>query len=245
MISVVVPTYNEANYLSATLDSVADSQAQKEVIVVDAGSVDGTRELAGQKASRLLLSSRRQRAYQMNFGAQHARGCILLFLHADTVLPASALDLIESSLSKGQIIGGGFARRYDSNSWFLRITCLLAGLRTRWAGWFLGDQAIFMRRETFERLGGFQDLDLFEDLDLSRRMVKAGDVVTLFPPVISSSRRFKARGEVLTTLSDAWLTFRYLVGDNPKRLAKARRVFSGRGWKPHRDLHVKQWTLKS
>jgi rSAM/selenodomain-associated transferase 2 len=244
MISVVVPTYNEASYLSATLDSLTDSKAQKEVIVVDAGSVDGTRELAGQKASRLLLSSRRQRAHQMNFGVQHAHGCILLFLHADTVLPASALDHIESSLSKDQIIGGGFARRYDSSSWFLRITCLLAGLRTQWAGWFLGDQAIFIRREAFERLGGFQDLDLFEDLDLSRRMARAGHVVTLFPPVISSSRRFKPRGEVLTTVLDVWLTFRYLMGANPNTLAKARRAFFEEG-ATHADLHVKQSTLKS
>jgi rSAM/selenodomain-associated transferase 2 len=243
MISVVVPTYNEAEHLSATLDSVADSKARKEVIVVDAGSVDGTRELAGQKASHLLLSWRRQRAHQMNLGAQHARGRILLFLHADTVLPASALDRIESSLSKDRIIGGGFARRYDSNSWFLRITCLLAGLRTRWTGWFLGDQAIFIRRETFERLGGFQDLDLFEDLDLSRRMAKAGQVVTLLPPVISSSRRFEARGEVLTTLSDIWLTSGYLMGANPNTLAKARHALSDERT-TNADLRVKQWTLK-
>src|SRR6516225_3938968 len=149
MVSVIVPVHNEANYLSATLDSVADSKAQKEVIVVDAGSVDGTLELAGQKATRLLISSRRQRAHQMNLGARHARGSILLFLHADTVLPPEALDHIESSLTKERVIGGGFARRYDSCSWFLRTTCLLAGLRTRLAGWFLGDQAIFVRRSGF------------------------------------------------------------------------------------------------
>jgi rSAM/selenodomain-associated transferase 2 len=244
MISVVVPTYNEANYLSATLDSVADSKAQKEVIVVDAGSVDSTRELAGQKASRLLISSRRQRAHQMNVGAQHARGCILLFLHADTILPASALNHIESSLSKGRIIGGGFARRYDSNSRFLRLTCLLAGVRTQWAGWFLGDQAIFVRRKTFEELGGFRDLDLFEDLDFSRRMAKAGQVVTLLPPVISSTRRFKARGEVLTTLSDVWLTSRYLMGAKPNTLAEARRALSAERTTDG-DLRAKQWTLKS
>src|SRR5258708_38257476 len=228
MMSVVVPTYNEDNYRCATIDSVADRNAQKETIVVDAGSVDGTRELAEQRASNVLLSSRRQRAHQMNFGAQHAHGSVLLFLHADTVLPPLALDHIKSSVAKDQIIGGGFARRYDSNSWFLRITCLLAGLRTRWAGWFLGDQAIFIRRETFQRLGGFQDLDLFEDLDVSRRMAKAGQVVTLLPPVISSSRRFQERGELLTTVSDVWLTFRYLTGADPNTLAKTRPVLCHR-----------------
>jgi rSAM/selenodomain-associated transferase 2 len=244
MVSVVIPTYNEAGYLPTTLDSVADSKANTEVIVVDAGSVDGTGELAEEKASRVLFSQRRQRADQMNLGAQHARGSILLFLHADTILPASALDHIESSLSKDRIIGGGFARRYDSNSWFLLTTCLLAGLRSRWAGWFLGDQAIFIRRKTFEKLGGFQDLDLFEDLDLSRRMAKAGQVVTLLPPVISSSRRFKDRGEVLTTLSDVWLTSRYLTGANPNTLTKARRALSQEPMTDG-DLRVKQWTLKS
>src|SRR5260370_3167997 len=139
MVSVVIPTYNEAGCLSATLDSVANSKAKKEVIVVDAGSQDGTPEEAVKKGSRLLLSTRRQRAYQMNAGAQQARGCFLLFLHADTVLPASALDNIESFLSKNQIVGGGFARRYDSNSWFLRTTCLLADLPIKRTDWFLRD----------------------------------------------------------------------------------------------------------
>jgi rSAM/selenodomain-associated transferase 2 len=244
MVSVIIPACNEAGYLFATLDSVGDSKAQREVIVVDAGSTDGTRELALERDLRLLPSDRRQRAYQMNLGAQYARGSIFLFLHADTVLPPAALDDIESTLSRDRIVGGGFARRYDSNSWFLRATCRLAGLRTRWAGWFLGDQAIFIRRETFERLGGYQDLDLFEDLDLSRRMAKAGRVVTLIGPVISSSRRFKARGEVLTTLSDVRLTFRYLMGADPNSLAKARRAFSEEG-STHRALRVKQRTLKS
>jgi rSAM/selenodomain-associated transferase 2 len=244
MVSVVVPVHNEANVLSATLHSVADSNTQKEVIVVDAGSGDGTLQIAGEKASRLLISSRKQRAHQMNLGARHARGSILLFLHADTVLPAAALDHIESSLSKERVIGGGFARRYDSSSWFLRTTCLLASLRTRWAGWFLGDQAIFVRRRTFEELGGYRDLDLFEDLDLSRRMAKAGQVVTLLPPVTTSSRRFLARGEVLTTLSDVWLTFRYLTGDNPNSLAKARRTFCQEGVTCD-DVRLKRWILKS
>src|SRR5215468_2220528 len=100
MVSVIVPAYNEANYLSAALDSVADSKVEKEVIVVDAGSVDGTLEIAEQRASCLLISSRKQRAHQMNLGARHARGSILLFLHADTFLPAAALVGIESALSK-------------------------------------------------------------------------------------------------------------------------------------------------
>jgi rSAM/selenodomain-associated transferase 2 len=251
MISVVVPVHNEAACLPATLDSVAGSKGQKEVIVVDAGSVDGTLEIAGQKASRLLISSRKQRAHQMNLGARHARGSILLFLHADTLLPTEALGRIESALSKERVIGGGFARRYCASSWFLRTTCLLASLRARWTGWFLGDQAMFIRRRTFEELGGFRDLDLFEDLDLSRRMARANQVVTLFPPVTTSSRRFSARGEMVTTLSDVWLTFRYLRGDDPNMLAKERHALLRetepyrRETEPYHDRGLKQRTLKS
>jgi rSAM/selenodomain-associated transferase 2 len=224
MISVIIPIYNEAGYLPATLDSIADNKPDQEMIVVDAGSVDGISGMARERASSVLFSPRRQRAYQMNLGAKRARGCTLLFLHADTRLPASALDQIESALSQDEIVGGGFARRYDSSSWFLLTTCLLAGWRTRWTGWFLGDQAIFVRRETFEKLGGFRDLELFEDLDFSMRMAQTGKVVTLSPPVISSSRRFKRRGEFSTTLSDAWLTCRYLAGADPNALANARRA---------------------
>jgi rSAM/selenodomain-associated transferase 2 len=226
MISVIIPTYNEASYLPATLDSVADSKTNKEVIVVDARSVDGTSDLARARDSRVLFSPWRQRAYQMNLGARHAQGRILLFLHADTRLRTSTLDQIESALTKDRIVGGGFARRYDSNSWFLRTTCLLAGLRTRSTGWFLGDQAIFVRREVFDKLGGFRDLELFEDLDFSMRMTQTGKVVTLSPPVISSPRRFKRHGGVLTTLSDLWLTCRFLSGADPNALANARHAFT-------------------
>jgi rSAM/selenodomain-associated transferase 2 len=222
MISVIIPTYNEAGDLTATLDSVARSKTIPEVIVVDAGSSDGTGDLARRRASCVLVSPRRQRACQMNLGARHAHGRALLFLHADTRLPTSALDRIESALLNDRVVGGGFARRYDSNSWFLRTTCLLAGLRTRMIGWFLGDQAIFVRRETFEKLEGFRDLELFEDLDFSMRMRQTGRVVTLPPPVISSSRRFIYRGPVLTTLLDAWLTCRYLTGTDPIVLAGVR-----------------------
>jgi rSAM/selenodomain-associated transferase 2 len=244
MISVIIPTCNEISHLSATLDSIADSKTNNEVIVVDAGSVDGTNDLARGKTSLVLVSPRKQRAYQMNLGAQHAHGRMLLFLHADTRLPTPALDYIESALSEDGIVGGGFARQYDSNSWFLRTTCLLAAWRTRCTGWFLGDQAIFVRKDVFEKLGGFRDLELFEDFDFSIRMAQMGQVVTLSPPVITSSRRFKRRGEVRTTLSDLWLTCRYLAGADPNTLAKMRRCFSDdsarRGYP-----RLKQWNLKS
>ena len=218
MISIIIPTFNEAYYLPHTLDAIRRNQSPSQVIVVDAGSVDGTVEIALEWKTQLVSGSVRQRATQMNLGAQSAEGDVLLFLHADTRLPQNALIQIESALAKGGVVGGGFVRRYESPSWFLRGTCALAGIRTRLSGWFLGDQAIFLRAEVFKTLGGFRDLSLFEDLDFSRRLRRAGKVVTLDPPVISSERRFSLH-PWRRTWRDLLLTLRYLRGADPNQLA--------------------------
>ena len=159
MISIIVPTFNEARYLPGTLDAIQRNQSSHEVIVVDAGSSDGTVEIALERGTQLISSSVKQRAAQMNLGAQSARGDVFLFLHADTRLPQDALTKIESARAKRCVVGGGFVRRYESPSRFLRGTCALAGIRTRLSGWFLGDQAIFVRAEVFKILGGFGELD--------------------------------------------------------------------------------------
>ena len=168
----------------------------------------------------MILSPVSQRATQMNLGARKALGDVLLFLHADTLLPATALECIESRLRNPGVVGGAFARCYNPASAFLNATCFLGEMRSRISGWFLGDQAMFVRREVFERLGGFRDYDLFEDLDFARRMRREGRVVTLRPPVISSARRFTEDGAIRKTLSDLWLTFRYRSGVHPNQLAR-------------------------
>ena len=220
MISVVIPTLNEAGQLPATLAAIQANRprAGLEVILVDAGSSDDTVELASASGARVVMSPEAQRAAQMNLGARNARGDVLLFLHADTLLAESALPNLEAALDDPEVVGGGFARRFASPSRCLRLTCRLADWRCRRLGWFLGDQAIFARREAFERLGGYRPLDLFEDLDFSRRLARVGRVVTLDPPVVSSARRFADRGVVSRTCSDLWLTFRYLSGADPQKL---------------------------
>jgi rSAM/selenodomain-associated transferase 2 len=215
MISIVIPTFNEAGNLPATLGALEREEAEHEVIIVDAHSTDGTLAVGESFECILISSERRQRAAQMNLGASAAHGDVLLFLHGDTQLHPGALSKIEGALRRPALLGGGFARRYASPSVFLRMTCAFAELRTRAFGWFLGDQAIFVRRASFEALGGFREWDVFEDLDFSRRMARAGHVTTLRPPVISSARRFTTRGAVLTTWGDFWLTARYLAGRIP------------------------------
>ena len=188
-------------------------------MIVAAGTTEETAALARRNLATVLISPLSQRAAQMNLGAANSAGDILLFLHADTVLPENALEAIEAVLKPPSIIGGAFARRYEPSTPFLNATCFLAELRSRMFGWFLGDQAMFVRRTVFERLGGFRDYEAFEDLDFARRMQREGRVVTLRPPVISSARRFHVDGAFRKTLSDFWLTLRYLSGVHPNQLA--------------------------
>ena len=211
MISILIRTCDEAAHLPATLASVRAQTEPCEVIVIDAQSTDATREIAGGNGARVIDSTRRQRAAQMNAGARAARGEALLFLHADTRLGPAALTKMHRAFRDPATLGGGFVRRYDAPSAVLRLTCALAEVRTRCFGLFLGDQAMFVRRSVFAELGGFREWDIFEDLDFSRRLARAGRVVTLRPPVISAGRRFTTRGPLRTTWSDLRLTLGYLV----------------------------------
>lgn len=219
-ISVIIPVANEAAALPACLARITG--VPNETIVVDAGSEDGTRAVARAAGCLLLVSEERHRARQMNLGAARARGSILLFLHADTILPAGALQKIIDAIDRRGALGGAFSRRYRSRSWTLALTTRLAALRNRVAGWHLGDQAMFVRRDTFREMGGFRDLPIFEDLEFSRRLGARGKTVTLTPPVYSSARRFAAQGPLRTTLADLALTGRYLAGVNPNQLCNAR-----------------------
>ena len=216
LISVIIPAVNEAETLGATLTSVRAQTAPCEIIVVDAQSTDETLALARGADARVISSLRRQRAAQLNLGAQQASGSTLLFLHADTVLPARALDHITAALQDRSIIGGAFTRRYASPSITLRATCRLAAWRNRLIGWHLGDQGMFVRRMTFFQLGGFREVDRFEDLDFSRRLRAFGRTVTLRPCVTSSARRFDRSGPARTTARDLMLTIRYLITGLPE-----------------------------
>jgi rSAM/selenodomain-associated transferase 2 len=220
MISVIVPTYKEISFLSSALEAVRANSGRHEVLVIDAASEDGTSEVVAAYGGQFFICPRRQRAAQMNFGAQYAGGETLIFLHADTLLPATAFAKIDQALRNPAVAGGAFARIFQSPSLFLYITSHLAELRSRGTGWFLGDQAIFVRRRVFEEMGGYRDFDLFEDLDFARRLRVRGQVVTLRPQVVSSGRRFDRRGPVRTTLADLLLTIRYFGGADPNILAR-------------------------
>ncbi len=215
-VSIIIPVANEAAALPQCLARIKD--APNEIIVVDAESDDLTPAVALHAGCRVFTHGERHRARQMNSGAAEAHGRILLFLHADTLLPVGALEKIIDAIDRRGALGGAFSRRYRSRSPFLALTSRLATARNRLFGWHLGDQAIFVRRDIFARLGGYRDIAIFEDLDFSRRLRALGKTVTLSPPVHSSSRRFARCGPLRTTWHDLLLTRRYLLGQDPNQL---------------------------
>lgn len=202
-LSVIIPTLNEAQNLPATLQCFR-AAGIADVCIVDGGSTDGT--VAGATASgfRVMIAAERGRAHQMNLGARASSGDVLLFMHGDTLVPERSLENLEAALAADPaLIGGGFARRFATDSVFLRCTARWADFRGRCCGLFLGDQGIFVRRSYFEALGGFDEmLAPGEDLDFSFRMARAGKTCLIQPPVISSARRFEKRGALRQTGKD-------------------------------------------
>ncbi|MGI8966547.1 MAG: TIGR04283 family arsenosugar biosynthesis glycosyltransferase [Limisphaerales bacterium] len=212
MISIIIPTLNESGPLPVTLEKVRANYSPHEIIIADGGSNDSTLAIASAARAKIVRASFPNRARQMNLGAREATGDIFLFLHADTQLRETSLAQIENALRDQRVVGGGFARRFDCDSFFLRATCAVATWRSKLFGWFLGDQGIFVRRKVFEELCGFKEMNLFEDVDFSRRLAGAGKTITPKPSIISSARRFEKRGPLFTTCRDLWLTGKYVSG---------------------------------
>ncbi|MCI1191005.1 TIGR04283 family arsenosugar biosynthesis glycosyltransferase [Calidifontimicrobium sp. SYSU G02091] len=220
-VSIVVPALNEAAGIAATLGVLAPWRAAgHEVIVVDGGSTDATARLATAWADRVLAAPR-GRARQMNAGAAAARHGVLLFLHADTRLPPGALAAVERALQRGAA-WGRFDVRIDGRSRGLAVVAALMNLRSRATGIATGDQAIFVRRDAFDAVGGFPDQPLMEDVELSRRLKRsAGRPACLRERVVTSGRRWDEHG-VWRTVWLMWtLRWRYWRGTPAEVLAQA------------------------
>ncbi|MFC1828751.1 TIGR04283 family arsenosugar biosynthesis glycosyltransferase [Thermodesulfobacteriota bacterium] len=220
---VVIPAVNESNTIRKTLLNI-ETANNREIIVVDGGSVDGTVSLARSMGAKVLTGSP-PRARQMNQGAAAASGNILLFLHADTRLPAQFDEHIINALGKPNVGAGAFKLRVDSPLPALRRIERLANWRSRRFQMPYGDQGIFMTRERFYQIGGFPDIPIMEDFELVRRLKKAGDVITLKEPVLTSARRWERLGVLKTTLINQLVIAAYHAGVPPHTIA---------GWYRHR-----------
>lgn len=217
-LSIIIPVLNEERTIAAALADLDRAEAG-EVIVVDGGSTDRTAAIVRATSARLVASPR-GRAAQMNAGAREAAGDVLLFLHADTKLPAGASRDIRECMADTRCVGGRFDIRLDSPRPLLRLVGRMISLRSRLTRVATGDQAIFARRAVFERLGGFPEIPLMEDVAFSRALKKAGRVACLRARVTSSARRWEKHGAVRTILLMWALKLLYLAGVPPARLKR-------------------------
>jgi rSAM/selenodomain-associated transferase 2 len=214
--AIVIPTLNEAADIAASVERARALQPA-EIIVVDGGSADATCE-AASGANRVLVAPR-GRASQQNAGAAASRGDTLLFLHADCWLQRGGLEQIAAAFADEHCVGGCFRQVIDAQGWRYRWLERGNALRVRLCGLAYGDQGIFVRREIFNRLGGFPSLALMEDLFFMKRLRREGHVALLDGPLYVSARRWQKHGVFRQTARNWWLTALAQAGVSPNRLA--------------------------
>ena len=209
--SIVVPVLNEAEGIAGTLDTLAPYRAAgHEVIVVDGGSRDATVARAASGAD-CVLASPPGRAVQMNAGAAVAQGELLLFLHADTRLPSAAPAALQRALAAGAL-WGRFDVHIEGRSAWLPVVATLMNWRSRLSGIATGDQAIFVRRDAFQALGGYSVQPLMEDIELSSRLRTLARPACLRARVTTSGRRWDKHGAWRTIMLMWRLRWRYWRG---------------------------------
>ena len=216
-VSVILPTLNEADCIAGAVESLR-RLGPCEIIVADGGSTDDT--LARAAGADRVLSGPRGRAAQMNHGAAHARGDILIFLHADCTLEAGALDAARRTLARPGVAAGCFRMTVTAGGLTYRLIDAAATLRVRLTGIVYGDQGLFVRRDAFARVGGFPAVSFMEDIVMSRVLRKCGRVVVAPARVYVSDRRWHRVGVVRQTLRNWTLTALAVAGVPPDRLAR-------------------------
>ncbi len=218
--SIIIPVLNEEESIVDTLEALQALRAQGvEVIVCDGGSEDGTQTVAEPLADQMVLSGR-GRGRQMNAGAAVARSEILLFLHADTRLPAGALKRVQQGLELPGRCWGRFDVKLSGAQPLLRVVEVFINLRSRLSGIATGDQAIFLTRNAFFEVKGFPDIPLMEDIGMSRALKSLAPPLCLRERVVTSSRRWEEHGVIRTVFLMWWLRLSYALGRDPAGLAR-------------------------
>ena len=218
-LAIVIPALNEEGTLRRNLpDALAHAD---EVVVSDGGSADGTLEVARELGAR-TVSGPACRGEQLNRGAAATDADILLFLHADTLLPENAGRMVKKAVAAGAP-GGAFFIRFDGDGFVYRLGERVVNLRTKLAFTPLGDQAQFATREAFRELGGFREWPILEDLDFAKRMRQRWGrrrLAVLGDPVVTSARRFEKQGPARTVALNWMIWLLFALGASPHRLAK-------------------------
>ena len=207
-ISVIIPTLNEESHIEKTLQSVTKQDGDYEFSVVDGGSTDKTVTIA--KRYTTVINSRRGRAIQMNTGAKACSGDILLFLHADTILPDNAFREIRKRMKDDTLAGGSFYIAFDADTFILRGVSFITRFNFRL--FHFGDQGIFVRRSIFQKLNGYKEMPIMEDYEFYKRLGRQGKVILIRMPVISSARRFVRKGVIRQLLINKLVVLAYWAG---------------------------------
>ena len=219
MISIIIPTLNEAKAIGPCLDGLKKRTTTHEIIVVDGGSRDGTRAIARAHAGITCLRSPiTGRGAQMNFGAASAQGDILLFLHADTALPPSGLALIQSHMAHADTVGGSFSLCFDHRHPLLQLFARFSQINH--ILFTYGDQGLFINRKVYERIGGFPDIPLMEDVSIQKSLRRKGRFIKILHPVTTSARRFIKNGIIRQQLLNTGLVLLFYLGVSAKQLKR-------------------------
>jgi len=230
MISVIIPTRNEKQCLPRTLAPLVGN-ADCEIIIVDGGSDDGTPALARTFGCKTYTGPA-NRSRQMNVGVEKSKGNILLFLHADTVLPDNFAQAIHQTLGMENVAGGAFSLGFDNDGPALRCIAWGANLRSRIFQLPYGDQALFTPRTIFNAVGGFAEMEIMEDFVFVRKIGKMGKVITIGEKVTTSARRWQNIGIFRTTLINQLIICGHGLGVSPATLAQWYKCKRGTGVPP-------------
>ncbi len=220
--SVIIPVLHESFLINEAIRAIKSQKAKRmpEILVVD-GDSEGNTVTAIVEPDVVKITGPRGRARQMNEGARHARGDILLFLHADTRLPENGIERILSVMEGDGVIAGAFDLGIGSKQFSLRLIAFVASIRSRLTGIPFGDQGMFIRRDLFLSMGGFRDIPLMEDIDIMRRIKeRAGRIVILPEQAVSSARRWEREGVFRCTIRNWFIQVLYYLGVSPHKLVK-------------------------
>ncbi len=217
LISVIIPTLNEEQNIVTVIDATRKA-GECEIIVVDGGSTDQTVKLAGN-ADKIIVAPQ-GRASQQNAGAAVASGEMLLFLHADCELASGFVPRVRECLESSDVAAGCFTQMIDHPARKYRTIERGNAWRVRKLGWIYGDQGLFLRKETFEQLGGFPDIPLMEDLYFSKTLKRAGRLVVIEHHLVVSARRWELNGTIRQTLRNWSFVAMSHLGVKPATLAR-------------------------
>lgn len=218
-VSVIVPIWNDATQLRIMLDLLNEIEGIHEIVVGDASKTPECRQIATERGAKVVTLPEPSRGKQMNAAAAAATGDVLLFQHADTEINQAHIDSLRNVMSDAEVVGGAFYRRFNPHHRTRKcLEPLIRWINRRKRATLWGDQSMFVRREHFERLGGFAPIPLMEDVEFSPRLRKSGRVELIDPPMWSSARRHKAYGSWRASLEILAVVTLYKCGVSAERI---------------------------